>query len=296
MRPQKKFFYFLAVVLTFQGAIIQAQDPSILTNEVVIDMVNKKLPSSIIIKKIQTDPNNFDLSTDGLVSLSGANVPEEIISAMMESEGNKAGEHHELIKKFDEPGIYYLVEDDSDVKYLAPTVIDKIKEGSFGSHMAGALTAAAKKKKKAMIAGTTANLTTTNKPVFFFYFGDNEDAATANQTQYNPNDPVAMIQAMKSLSTGERIKFSGISSPNEIRLVKPDVDKKERSFVASASSGMVREAGIDSNYVVQIRNDRLAPGLYKVYCDQALEPGQYLFVYAGSDIYAGQYVYDFTVK
>lgn len=296
MRPQQKFFFFLVVVFTLQSAMIQAQDGSILTNEAVIDMVVKKLPNSIIIKKIQTDPNQFDLSTDALVSLSDANVPEEIITAMMESEGNKAGEHHELVKKFDEPGIYYLVEDDSDVKYLAPTVIDKIKEGSFGSHMAGALTAAAKKKKKAMIAGTTANLSTSDKPVFFFYFGNNEDVTAANQTQSNPNDPMAMLQAMKSMTTGQRIKFSGISSPNEIRLVKPDVDKKERSFVASSSSGMVREAGIDSNFVMQIRNDRLAPGLYKVYCDQPLEPGQYLFIYAGSDIYSGQHVYDFTVK
>ncbi len=296
MRPQQKLLYFLIVFLMLQSAIIQAQDASILTNEAVIDMVEKKLPNSIIIKKIQTDANKFDLSTDAIVLLSGANVPEEIITAMMEAEGNKAGEHHELVKKFDEPGIYYLLDDDSDVKYLAPTVIDKIKEGSFGSHMAGALTAAAKKKKKAMIAGTAANLTTSNKPVFFFYFGNNEDATVANQTQHNPNDPMAMLQAMKSMTTGQRIKFSGISSPNEIRLVKPDVDKKERSFVASASSGMVREAGIDSNFVMQIRNDRLAPGLYKVYCDQTLEPGQYLFVYAGSDIYPGQHVYDFMVK
>lgn len=298
MKTQRIFLIaallILAIFLSPHSTI--AQDSEILNNDEIIGMVDKGLPNSIIIKKIESSPNNFDLSTDALIKLTSANIPEDIITAMMESEHNKVDDNYELVKKFDEPGIYYLLDDDSDVKYLAPTIIDNVKEGSFGSHMAGALTAAAKKKKKAIIAGTIANLTTNNKPVFFFYFGNNEDASAANQSQYNANDPMAMLQAMKSMSTGQRIKFSGINSPNEIRLVKPDVDKKERSFVASSASGMVKEAGIDSNYVLQIKNDRLAPGLYKVYCEQPLQPGQYLFVYAGSDIYAGQYVYDFTVK
>ncbi|MGF1635479.1 MAG: hypothetical protein ACFCUU_00290 [Cyclobacteriaceae bacterium] len=287
-------FFYLSFFLSYHPVLAQKSD--ILDNKEIIDMVEKGLPNSIIIKKIESSLNNFDLSTDALVQLSATNIPEDIIAAMMESGHNKIDDNYELVKKFDQPGIYFLLEDDSDVKYLAPTVIDKVKEGSFGSHMAGALTAAAKKKVKAIISGTTANMQTDSKPVFFFYFGNPDDVAVNNQPQYNQNDPVAMIHALQNMGTGEKVRFSGIQSPNEIRLVKPDVDKKERSFVASSSSGMVRETGIDSNYVVQFKNDRIAPGLYKVYCENPLQSGEYLFVYAGSSLYSGQYIYDFTVK
>jgi len=286
---------FLLLSSFFSIPIAIAQDTQVLGNSEIIEIVTKGLPGSVIMKKIENSPNNFDLSTDALIKLSEAKVSEDIITAMMAAEQNKIGDNYELVKKFDEPGIYFSIDND-DVKYLAPTVIDKVKEGSFGSHMAGALTSAAKQNVKAIITGTTANMETNNSPVFYFYFGKADDGSAKNQKQYDPNDPVAMMQALKNMSVGERIHFSGIQSPNEIRLVRPDVDKKERSFIASSSSGMVKETGISSDFVVQFKNDRLSPGLYKVYCEKPLPPGQYLFVYAGSALYAGQYVYDFTVK
>lgn len=90
--------------------------------------------------------------------------------------------------------------------------------------------------------------------------------------------------------------FSSIRSPNEIRLVKTKTGKSERSFVASASSGMTREVGIDTDYVVDFKFDRLANGLYIVYPARILEPGEYLFVFAGGTISQGHYVYDFSVR
>jgi hypothetical protein len=101
---------------------------------------------------------------------------------------------------------------------------------------------------------------------------------------------------MADMNTAQRIEFTGINSPNEIRLVKTQVDKKERSFVASTSSGMTRDSGIDSDYIVNIKYDKLGPGLYKVYSENQLEIGEYMFVYAGAPINDGQYVYDFSVK
>ena len=286
------FFYFNLIE-------VQAQDSEILDNNEVINLVNSGLPSSIVVKKIKTSPNRFDLSTDGLVKLTTAKVPEDIISAMMESGDNVVTEHHELLNRFDQPGIYYLEGDDmltAELDYMEPTVIDKIKEGSFGSHMARSLTSAAKKKVRAIITDAEANMRTTKKPSFLFYFGDNTGGAKPTPQQTDPNDPMAMIKAMQNMTSAERIEFSGISSPNEIRLVKTDVKKKERSFVASSASGMTRDTGIDSDYVIDTKYEQIAPGLYEVFCDEALSPGEYLFVYAGAALYTGQYVYDFSVK
>lgn len=297
MQTLRFFAVVLLLGLTGIFDLANAQEAKVLDNDEIINLVSSGLPSSIVIKKIQSSPNKFDVSTDGLISLTKAEVPEEIIAAMMEAGENKVSEHHALIAQFDEAGIYYLEDDDSGVSYLAPSVIDKVKEGSFGSHMAGALTAAAKKKVRAIVTGDEANLPTSKKPIFFFYFGDQDDTAEeVSAPQYDQNNPMAMLQAMQNMNTAERIQFSGINSPNEIRLVKTDVKKNERQFVASSASGMTRETGIDSDYVVSIKYDRLTPGLYKVYTETPLEPGEYLFVYAGVPLYSGQYVYDFSVR
>jgi hypothetical protein len=260
--------------------------------------VKSGLPGTIIIKKIQTSPNKFDLSNEGLVQLTQSGVDAEIVSVMMEAEGNAVSEFDDLTRKLDEPGIYYLTgkELNSPNVYMEPSVIDKIKEGNFGSHMAGALTSAAKKKVRAIIANENANLETTNRPLFIFYFGKDADKKVETQPQTNQNDPMAMIKAMQNMNTAEKIKFSGINSPNEIRLVKVDVAKKERSFIASSASGMVKETGIDSEYVREFKFQKLEQGLYQVFTEKPLEPGQYLFVYAGINLYQGQYVYDFSVK
>lgn len=299
MTPHKQFLiYLFTLFLTFLFInATNAQTGEILDNKEIIELVQSGLPQSIIIKKIEESPNRFDLSTDALIELTNSDVPEEIINVMLESTENKVSEHHKLIQEFDEAGIYYIEGEEapSGLKFMSPTVIDKLKEGSFGSHMAGALTAAAKKKVRAIVSGDRANLATHKKPVFFFYFGDGTESSS-DKSNYDPNDPVAMMQAMKNMSAPDRIAFSGITSPNEIRLVKTEVKKNERRFVASSASGMTRETGIDSDYVVNFKYERLQEGLYKVYVENVLEPGEYMFVYAGRPLYSGQYVYDFSVK
>jgi hypothetical protein len=293
-------FFCIALVgsiALFGGGTISGQSTEILSNLDVVQMVESGLPASLTIRKIKTNPNRFDLSTPALLELSKKGVPEDVITAMMEATGNTVSEHHELTMSLENPGIYYLKNGDpgGPHDFLEPSMIDKVKEGNFGSHMAGALTAAAKKKSQAIIAGATANQHVDNNAKFLFYFGDGT-AEPAPQQTANPNDPAAMISALQSLSRGVRLDFSSIRSPNEIRLVRTKTGKSERSFVASASSGMTREVGIDTDYVVDFKFDRLADGLYIVYPARILEPGEYLFVFAGGTISQGHYVYDFSVR
>jgi len=290
----------LAVLITglFYTPVSFSQTAEILDNEGIISMVNSGIPTSIILKKIQTSPNRFDLSTDGLVNLSSQKVPEEIIGAMMESESRKVSDYYDLTKKFDKTGIYLLQGELSnpDVTFLEPTVIDKVKEGNFGSHMVGALSAATKKKVRAIIAGSNSNTTIDDNPIFAFYFGDETEKKSESSQPVDQNDPVAMIRALQNMSMAEKVDFSSISSPNEIRLVQTETNTKERSFVASAASGMTRESGIDSDFVRDFKFEKLAPGLYKVFFERTLEKGEYLFVQAGIMLGQGQYVYDFSVR
>ena len=82
-----RFALGLVVALTallggpLAGARLGAQE--VLTNDSVISMVKAGLPESVIISKIGTSPKKFDTSTDGLIKLKAAKVPDKVIEAMI---------------------------------------------------------------------------------------------------------------------------------------------------------------------------------------------------------------------
>jgi len=54
-----------------------------LTNNSIVEMVTAKLPEEVIITRIQTSPNNFDLSTPALADLNQKGVSAAIMKAML---------------------------------------------------------------------------------------------------------------------------------------------------------------------------------------------------------------------
>ncbi|MBL0939373.1 MAG: hypothetical protein IBJ03_10775 [Gemmatimonadaceae bacterium] len=54
-----------------------------LNNDAVIQMVNKKVPKSLILAKMEMAPPAFDVSAAGLVNLKTAKIPDDIIKAMI---------------------------------------------------------------------------------------------------------------------------------------------------------------------------------------------------------------------
>jgi len=60
----------------------------VLTNEKVITMTQAGLPASIVVNKIRSSKTNFDTSTDELIRLKNAKVPDDIINAMVEALSN----------------------------------------------------------------------------------------------------------------------------------------------------------------------------------------------------------------
>jgi hypothetical protein len=54
-----------------------------LTNNSIVEMVTAKLPEEVVITKIQTSPNHFDLSTPALSDLNQKGVSAAIMKAML---------------------------------------------------------------------------------------------------------------------------------------------------------------------------------------------------------------------
>lgn len=285
----------VACLYACPGIEIMAQN---LGNQEVVKLVESGLPSSVIVSKINSSQTNFDLSTDALIKLSENKVPEDVINAMM-AKGGASSEYTEnsIYNNFPRGGIYAVVEEDSGLEfdYMEATVISKTKEGGFGSHMARSLSVLGKNKVRASVLGESANLViNNNSPEFYFYFDDKKPEEQPVET--NQNDPLAMIRSLQQMSGGATTEFQSIGSPNQIVLVKADVKKKERMFVAAESSGVGSDSGIDADYIINFRYEEEAPGLYRVYFNQPLEPGEYLFTYAGISMHQGQEVFDFSIR
>ena len=66
-----------------------AQD--VLTNDSVIGMVKADLAENVIIQKIRASSRKFDTSTDGLIKLKAAGVPDKIVEAMISGGAPAAG-------------------------------------------------------------------------------------------------------------------------------------------------------------------------------------------------------------
>ena len=82
-------FLIVTILAWTIGAWGQAAGQPV-TNATVIRMVTDKLPEATIITRIQSGPDRFDLSPDGLVALSKAGVSKNILRAMMASNNQPA--------------------------------------------------------------------------------------------------------------------------------------------------------------------------------------------------------------
>ena len=71
----------LSVVLSTQLPARPAEKP--LTNDDVIAMVHKKLPESVIVSAIQSQPSHFNTSSNELIRLNAAGVTEKELNAML---------------------------------------------------------------------------------------------------------------------------------------------------------------------------------------------------------------------
>jgi hypothetical protein len=68
-------------ILALAGGHGVAQE--VLTNDGVVKMVKAGLPEAVIIQKIRSSERRFDTSTDALVRLKSAGVPDKVIEAML---------------------------------------------------------------------------------------------------------------------------------------------------------------------------------------------------------------------
>ena len=276
----KQFLFLLCLIVSTTIAHSQSKGDT-LTNKTILQLHGAGLGVSVIQSKIESSICSFDLSTDALVALKKARVPDEVIPAMLSksspvSQATGAGDTSQAA-----PGIYYCKGSPCALTEIEASVYSQAKMGS------GFLTAltygAAKTNMKATLAGPSANLEIGERsPSFYFYF-----------------DKSASSEFGKS--GAQAFWFSAATSPNEFILVKFSVSKKTREVVTGSwntYAGM--SSGIDDKNKVSFKYEKVSPGVYRVFFKEPLEKGQYCFMYAGASTYGAggtplQKVYDFGI-
>ncbi len=289
---RRSFFLFAGLLFLSASSVAHAET---LNNDDVVQLSAVGLGNEAIIAKIKASANKFELSTDKMIELKSKGVSGPVIAAMLEmSNGSNVSSNAQSSPDSPDPlvphpsGIYLLADWLPSPKMLVmdPTTSNQTKTGGFlGYALTGGI---ASMSFNTVIPNANArNVSATRKPVFYFYFD----------------------QAGRSLSGGATNAFwqsGSVTSPNEFSLVRFKVKKNSREAkvgkfnIGGAKSGVMDKDRIPFEY------DNVAPGVFKVFPSDALETGEYGFLYSSTTSGGGiggagmgattSKVFDFSIK
>lgn len=272
-----------------------------LSNATVIKMTKSKLGDKIILSKINSSPNKFDVSTDALITLKDNNVSDTVVNLMVykqsllesSTDNNNASNSDGGNYTFKSSGIYF--KRDSKYTSLDPTLV------TSASNKAGL----ASSKTMAQIEGKEANYQFNETPEFYFNFSPaKKDLNKSNANSTNSNNYMDAI-----LNSGAYGSTNSTAvSPNEFKLVKLDVSKGKREYQNGKISGISGKIdnSIGDKYIVTFKYEKVSDNTYKIILPNDIKNGEYCFVYlsnnANNDPYLMIYgqnnnkVFDFGIK
>ncbi|CCH52824.1 hypothetical protein BN8_01857 [Fibrisoma limi BUZ 3] len=267
-----------------------------LRNQDIIDLYAGGVSRDIITKKIQYSETSFNLSTDDIIALKTAKVPDQLVKVMMVPKRAQqqsmnpnliAGAlppHPETLPvpariRFGEPGIYYEEYKTPKPQYVQfePTTTNQTKTGSVGESVANQYTGGITgTTSRVGLANKSANMVIEdNRPVFYLVFSG------VNRKDMN--------------NVAESV-FDGVASPNDFVLIRAKVSGRGREVVIGRESAYTSESGFSAG-AVPFRFKKISNTLYKVYFEQDVAAGEYAFLYnKGSEFTSSLKIYDFSLR
>lgn len=271
------------------GRPIYAQPRKALTNQDVVQMVKAGFDDQTVVKVIQANETQFDVSPEALLALKNTGVSQTVIQAMLSratangngsaaspatgaegSQGRRQATNPNDPKSPHPAGIYWQStagQSTELVELRASTYSGGKTSGMFGAAMSMGFS---KAKWKVVVSGAHATLhIPEGTPEFWFYFSN----------------------AGSSFS-------SGPSSPDDFTLVKLERHDSDRELVVGKVGAFGASNGVPPKDTVAVKSKQLAQGIYEVNPTGRLEPGEYAFVPAGENMVlssAGGKLFDFEV-
>jgi len=254
----------------------------VLTDQTIVSLVSAGLGPDTIIAKINASRGNYDTSTDALIHLKQASVPDSVIAAMV----NRSKSPVMSNASFDNsnpdplaphsPGIYLLDGRGAGrMERIDATVSNQTKTSNIiGFALTYGLSSA---KMKTVIPNPTARVQTSGgRPTFYFFFNQNSSLAS-----------------LADFNTGFSI---GASTPNEFSLIHLQRKRDHREAVIGSLGFASAKSGISDKARVAFTYEDVAPGVFKVTPSIDLPPGDYGFVYSVAGSTSIARIFDFSVN
>ncbi len=285
----------MLVVITVTS--VRSQNPEILTNAKIVELVRLGLGESVILAKIERSACQCDTSTAAIAKLKAARVTDAIILAMINSgepsakptfsetvipvrAPPKASEPvsprpvenaQTAIGQITEPGIYLF--ENGKMTAIEPTVFSGQKTSMLGTMFTYGLKSS---KIRAVVPRRSANLQTSNpRPEFYFSFsGEGSNSA--------------------AVMAGGAGTF-GTTSPAEFVLVTMRVKDNSREAILGKASAFNVSTNAPDEVIREYAFEKIKPGLYKVVPRVNLSPGEYCFYHAAGGGRGGK-LFDFSVR
>lgn len=256
----------------------------LLTDETVISLVKAGLGPSTVIAKINATRGSYDTSTNALIQMKQAGVPDTVIAAMLNRStspvlaGAVADNANPDPMVPHSPGIYLLDPRGAGrMMRLEPTMANQTKTSNIlGYALTYGLSSA---KLKTVIPNATAHVQALGRrPIFYFYF--------------NQSGPLA------SLGDFSMSFAATTTTPSEFSLIRFDEKRDHREAAIMSLGFLSAKTGVSDKARVAFAYDEVATGVYRVSPSTDLPAGEYGFVAsigAGAAMGAAK-VFDFSVN
>jgi hypothetical protein len=265
------------------AAAPSASAGELLTDDTIITLVRAGLGPDTVVAKINASRGSYDTSTSALIRLKQANVPDEVIAAMVNRSKSPVMANAMLDNSSPDPmaphspGIYLLdARGAGQMLRMDATVSNQTKTSNILGYAltAGLLSSA---KVKTVIPNATARVhAADSRPVFYFFF--------------NQSNTLASLGDFSSGFT------AAASSPNEFSLIHLDKKKDHREAVIGSVAFASLKSGISDKARIAFSYDEIAPGIFKVTPSANLPAGEYGFVYSVSGSDKSARIFDFAVN
>jgi hypothetical protein len=252
-----------------------------LTNDTIIALVRAGLGHDTIVAKIGASRGSYDTSTNGLIALKQADVPDDVIAAMVNRAKSPVMANAMLDNSSADPmaphspGIYLLDPRGAGrMSRVDATVSNQTKTSNIlGFAFSYGLSSM---KIKTVLPNANARVTAVDRhPTFYFFF--------------NQNSTLASLVDFSSGLT------AAATSPSEFSLIKLERKKDHReAIVGSRGFASVKE-GISDKARVAFTYSEIVPGIFKVTPSTELAPGEYGFLYSVNNSTSNARIFDFSV-